>query len=120
LYSADAQDSSQLYFQETGQAIAPQFAAYWQEKGGLERFGYPISRPMNIHGYLSQFFERAVFEYHPENAGTPFAVLLRLVGNEFTQDRTFDKADSAGVPQGRVYMPQTGHTLGEAFLQFWQ
>jgi hypothetical protein len=30
----------------------------------------------------TQYFERAVFEYHPENAGTPYAVLLRRVGAE--------------------------------------
>jgi hypothetical protein len=60
-----------LYFEETKQAIAPHFAAYWELNGGIERFGYPISRPIPLRGYLSQFFERAVFEWHPQNAGTP-------------------------------------------------
>src|SRR5205814_6102229 len=90
--SSDPQVTGSTYFTETEQAIAPQFASYWQERGGLERFGYPISRPAMIQGYLSQFFERAVFEYHPEFAGTPNEVLLRLVGDEFTQYRTFEKA----------------------------
>ena len=31
---------------------------------------------------LTQYFERAVFEYHPENADTPYAVLLRRLGAE--------------------------------------
>jgi hypothetical protein len=32
-----------------------------------------------------QYFERAVFEYHPENAGTPYTVLLRLLGADELQ-----------------------------------
>jgi hypothetical protein len=112
--------SGPLYFEQTGQAIAPVFARYWQEKGGIERFGYPISRPMVVRGYLSQFFERAVFEYHPEYAGTPNEVLLRLVGVEYTRGMKFDKADPASLPPDRVYFPQTGHSLGGVFLRFWQ
>ena len=113
------QTTNSLYFPETGQAIAPEFATYWQDKGGLGRFGYPISRPVKANGFLSQFFERAVFEYHPENQ-PPYNVLLRLVGNEYTQDRTFDKADESNVPPDRFYYPLTGHTLGGAFLAYWQ
>src|SRR5262249_1102881 len=30
--------------------------------------------------YKVQYFERAVFEWHPENAGTPFEVLLAQLG----------------------------------------
>ena len=36
---------------------------------------------------LTQYFERAVFEYHPEYAGTPYAVLLRRVGAELLAQR---------------------------------
>ena len=116
-----AKANNQIYFAETGQAIAPEFAAYWQTKGGIERFGYPISQPVRCNGgYLSQFFQRAVFEYHPEYVGTPNAVLLRLLGNEFTADRIFDKADPATVAPDKIMFQQTGHSLGGPFLQFWQ
>ncbi|MFL5735455.1 MAG: hypothetical protein ACJ78Q_20025 [Chloroflexia bacterium] len=108
-----------FYFAETGQSIAPEFATYWRDKGGMGRFGYPISRPVLSHGILSQFFERAVFEYHPEYKGTPAEVLLRLVGNEFTQGRYFDKPDQASIPPDHYFFPQTGHTLGGAFLSYW-
>src|SRR5204863_7876013 len=30
--------------------------------------------------YTMQYFERAVFEYHPENKGTPYEVLLSQLG----------------------------------------
>jgi hypothetical protein len=111
----------QLYFPETGQAIAPEFAAFWLEKGGLGQFGYPISRPAVFsNGYLSQFFERAVFEYQPENAGSDNTVLLRLLGSEMTEGRFFEKADPITASLDRMYMPETGHTLEGAFLKRWQ
>jgi hypothetical protein len=113
-------DGNQVYFGETGQAIAPQFAEYWRDHGGLGLFGYPISRPVPLNGYLSQFFERAIFEYHPENKGTPYEVQLRLLGNEFTHGRTFDKADVALLTPDKIYFPETGHSLGGAFLKHWQ
>jgi hypothetical protein len=112
--------TDRLYFAETGQAIAPQFTDYWRDNGGLELFGYPISRPVPLNGYLSQFFERAIFEYHPEHTGTPYVVQLRLLGNEFTHGRTFDKADTSQLTPEMLYFPETGHTLGGAFLKYWQ
>jgi hypothetical protein len=84
---------------ETGHAIAPEFWEYWSSHGlelgdagvswreSVALFGYPLSEPMtetNADGdtVLTQYYERAVFEYHPENAGTPYVVLLRRLGAE--------------------------------------
>ena len=97
--SADAP----YYFAATGQAIAPEFQAYWSSQGlefdgrpgksfdeSLALFGVPLSpaqvetNPTNGQPYLTQHFERARFEYHPENAGTPYIVLLGLLGREVT------------------------------------
>ena len=50
--------------------------------------GYPISEPfdeVNLadgRSYKVQYFERNRFEHHPENAGTPYEVLLGLLGSE--------------------------------------
>jgi uncharacterized protein YkwD len=38
--------------------------------------------------YLTQHFERARFEWHPENAGTPYEVLLGLLGAELAPPAT--------------------------------
>jgi uncharacterized protein YkwD len=91
------------YFAETGHAIAPQFWGYWSSHGlefdgqpstsfaeSLALFGMPLSEaamevnPTDGQQYLTQWFERARFEYHPENAGTPYAVLLGLLGAELS------------------------------------
>ena len=101
LPKADA--SAPHYFSDTGHAVAPQFWAYWSSQGlefdgkrgksfneSLALFGMPLSEPaMELSAtdgktYLTQHFERARFELHPENAGTPFEVLLGLLGRELS------------------------------------
>src|SRR6185369_11694542 len=80
-----ADPATSHYFPQTGHAMAPQFWAYWQSHGlefdgqtgtseaeSLALFGYPISEPQmetNSSGdsVLTQWFERARFEYHPAN-----------------------------------------------------
>ena len=88
---------------ETGHAIAPEFWDYWSSHGldlgdpgasfreSLALFGYPLSEPMletNAEGdtVLTQYFERAVFEYHPNNP-VEWQVLLRRVGAEVLAER---------------------------------
>jgi hypothetical protein len=73
-------DPGTLYFPETGHTLSGAFLAYWQQHGGLDIFGYPTSEPFEQNGHLVQYFERNRFEYHPENAGTPYEVLLARLG----------------------------------------
>ena len=77
-----AAQSGARYFPETGFVVPAQFMAYWNAHGGLPIFGYPITPAQVENGYLVQYFERNRFEYHPENAGTKYEVLLGLLGNQ--------------------------------------
>jgi hypothetical protein len=45
-------------------------------------YGLPLTDAFYDGGRLVQYFERNRFEYHPEQAGTPFEVMLGLLGNE--------------------------------------
>ncbi|MEP6774842.1 MAG: hypothetical protein ABJA50_04530 [Chloroflexota bacterium] len=117
---AGARAAKLYYFSQTQQTIAPEFTEYWIEHGGLEQFGYPISRPTEINGVLSQFFQRAVFEYHPELKGTGSEVLLRLIGQELIRGRFFQTVKADSIQSGAIYFPQTGHTLSKQFLSYWQ
>jgi hypothetical protein len=62
--------------------------AFWERSGGVSQFGYPISQPFlelskdDGKTYLVQYFQRARLEYHPENMGTRFEVLLGRLGAE--------------------------------------
>ena len=76
------------WFKETGHNVGPPFLAYWTEHGGLPVFGLPRSEAFTEvnaadgQPYLVQYFERNRLEYHPENRGTPFEMLLGLLGVE--------------------------------------
>ncbi|NNJ10213.1 hypothetical protein EKD04_007720 [Chloroflexales bacterium ZM16-3] len=71
-------------FPETGHTICGAFLRFWERNGGLERFGYPISEPgvETIETWTGsvQYFERRRMEHHTELAGTPYEVLLGLLG----------------------------------------
>jgi hypothetical protein len=64
------------------------FLQYWQDHGALAQQGLPKTslfletNPTDGKQYPTQYFERARFEYHAENAGTPYVVLLGLLGRE--------------------------------------
>jgi hypothetical protein len=77
--------AGRAYFTETGHNVAPDFLAYWETNGGLAQFGYPLSeefeQPLGAGLYTVQYFERARFERHPENA-SPYDVLLGQFGRE--------------------------------------
>jgi acetyl esterase/lipase len=115
------------YFPETGKTVRGRFLEYWQQNGGLAQQGYPISEEMQevseINGktYTVQYFERAVFELHPQNR-PPYDVLLSQLGTLRYREKY-----PAGVPgqmphagADSVFFPQTGKHLGGRFLEYWQ
>ncbi len=116
-----ADTATRAYFAQTGHVVQGAFLRYWRQYGGLEQFGLPRTEefeersPYDGKFYTVQYFERARFEHHPENANTPFEVLLGLLG------RDFHKIDPP-APQkpGQTYFKETGHNLGGAFLFYWQ
>jgi hypothetical protein len=99
-----------LYFNETGHTLCGRFLTYWQSDGlefgdegvsfaeSLALFGLPLSEEFTDPntGYVSQYFERAIFEYHPENDGSEFEVLLRRLGVEELQARGWCTSFSPG------------------------
>ncbi len=119
--------SRSRYFPETGRTVSGSFLDYWEDNGGLYIFGYPITDELqdvstNGQTYLTQYFERAIFEYHPEYAGTRYQVLLRLLGVINTQGRWFDPApEPHESTAGRLYFePYGGHSLASPFLEYWR
>jgi hypothetical protein len=86
--SAVTNTDMKVFFAATGHTLSGAFKAYWEAHGGLAQFGYPITEEYQEVSltdgktYTTQYFERARFEYHPENAGTPYEVLQGLLGSE--------------------------------------
>jgi uncharacterized protein YkwD len=72
---------NRIYFKETGHALSEPFLSYWQSRGGLKLFGYPISEQITQDGLRVQWFERVRMEYHPELAAKRQAVQLTRLGS---------------------------------------
>jgi len=63
---AQAQDDPQ-YFGETGFRISDaRFWDYFQKRGGLATFGYPVSRKFTFMGSEVQFFQRRIMQIQPD------------------------------------------------------
>jgi hypothetical protein len=102
------------YFPETGHNLSGKFKEYWDTHGGLFVHGHPITEPQverstNDKEYLVQWLERSRFELHPENAGSPYEVLLGLLGTQLSQKK--------GYPSGWYppfgYAPDFSWVAGE-------
>jgi plastocyanin len=113
-------------FPETGRTVKARFLEYWTQNGGLAQQGFPISDEMSEVSdtdgktYTVQYFERAVFEMHPENR-RPFDVLLSLLGNnsykqKYPQGAPNQKASTTNARR----FTETGRTLGGKFREYWE
>ena len=115
------------FFPETGKTVRGKFLDYWTTHGGLAQQGYPISDEMQQKSdtdgktYTVQYFERAVFELHPENQ-PPNDVLLSLLGT-FEYNKRYG---TAGAPNQKpstdnpLFFKETGKTLGGKFRAYWE
>jgi hypothetical protein len=92
--TAPVSGSGPFYFAATGHTIAARFQDYWAQHGGLAQFGYPLTEerwdtlpnPSGGACCVTQYFERARFEWHPENEGTPYVILLGQFGRRILAD----------------------------------
>jgi len=119
--------SGSRIFPETGKTVRGLFLDYWNRHGGLPQQGYPISEliseisDLDKKTYTVQYFERAVFEYHPENA-PPFNVLLSQLGT-FQYKKKYPNGAPNQKPNnsaGSALFRETGKRIGGRFLQHWQ
>jgi hypothetical protein len=124
----DPHNAAVTYFDLVGHTLRGAFRDYWQRHGGLAQFGYPLTEEYveinqtDGRPYLVQYFERARFEYHGENA-PPYDVLLGLLGHTITAGRESEPSFLPAPPQsqpGTRYFPETGHTLAAEFLPYWE
>ena len=115
------------YFPQTGHWLSHGFLRYWEQFGGLPVFGYPITEEFTDpqSGHVTQYFERARFEWQPGQWPARYDVLLGLLGTEQAQrlgllgTAPFQRV-SAQSDAACTYYPQTGHRLCFGFRAAWQ
>jgi hypothetical protein len=108
--------SELLAFEQTGKAVGGGFRRFWQEKGGLEIFGLPISDELREGGATVQYFERARFEYATSRDGLLSEVQLGLVGRDL---RAPDPPRPAPPADAGRYFGETGQVVANSFQRFW-
>ncbi|HEX2916338.1 MAG TPA: NHL repeat-containing protein [Chloroflexia bacterium] len=131
---ASQPEPDKIFFSQTGYSLGRKFLLFWQSRGGLAVFGYPISSeqvevdPETGKSFLVQWFERARFELHPENTGTQYEVQLGLLGSQLkaaarSADQDFivsqPKSNPALPQEKQWFIPESGHNLRLRFLEYW-
>jgi hypothetical protein len=122
---------SSRYFAETGHTAVNSFQRFWERTpNALFVLGYPISQPFIEESFTNpgeyyrvQYFERAVLEEHPENYGTEFYVLGRLMGSQLSKGRENQPPfQPVADPGDGTWDSFTRHTLRNSpapFRNFW-
>ena len=114
---------SSVCYAATRQCLRGIFLDYWFDRGGLMQFGYPITPELIEEGRTVQYTQRARLEWHPENKGTSYEVLLGRLGADMAEARSGEAPfKRVGGPTGGnlLYFPETGHTVGAQFRGLWE
>ncbi len=115
------------YFPETGFTVGHGFLRYWEAFGGLPVFGYPLTEEYRDPQtqLVTQWFERARFEWHPGAWPARYDVLLGRLGVELARREgllgtaPFQRIAAASDAHC-TYFPETGHRLCFGFRAYWQ
>jgi hypothetical protein len=112
-------------YSETGQCLRGIFWQYWEKNGRLTQFGFPISPELTEDGRTVQYTQRARLEWHAENRGTQYEVLLGRLGADMAEARTlmgerpFQRVSRPADGSIR-YFPETGHSLAAPLRAYWE
>jgi hypothetical protein len=87
----------QRYFTETGHSVIYAFLSFFDQNGGADLFGYPISEygPENGKGRIVQYLQRAKLEWYPELAPEQRVQLADLGSIHFDRLAAQGKVDPA-------------------------
>jgi len=103
------------YYPQTGHTVSFAFLTYFDEHGGLDIFGYPITEFLIERGRIVQYFQRACLEWHPENPH-PYKVQLGLLGEiDVDQKQDGKKLDPTLLdPQPAILTSPTPSTTSDS------
>lgn len=112
------------YFNETGHWVCGDFLAFFNSRGGLEIFGYPLTEAFDDPtrgGLHVQYFQRARMERRPANP-PPHNVQLGLLVDELGYSFPPAQPEQISAASGPLhhYFPTTQHVVSYAFLGYFR
>ena len=120
--SAQAQSNQTWqYFPDTGHNVSGEFWTYYQSIPNASLvFGSPITEQFTDPrtGRLIQYFQRALFEFFPENQ--PDQRVVRAALGVTVYQHTPQNASVDPNPLGCRFFKETGFSLCYAFLEFYE
>lgn len=117
---ASADTPSCAYIAETGHNIHGVFLTFYRAHNGSENFGAPLTEALWEKDRIVQYFERARFEFHPENP-EPYRVQLGLLGEQYAITDPPIKSQAippANNPNFR-YFPESGQMISFAIKEYF-
>ena len=94
------------------------FADFWRAHDGARLFGAPLTGERQAGGLVTQVFERARLEWHPDYPPGQQITLGRL-GAEALDGRQFPPVAAFASNPGHRYFAATGHSIQGDILRFW-
>jgi hypothetical protein len=108
-----------VYVSATGHYMRGVFRDFWDKRGGLAVFGYPLTEEYidSKTNRVYQYYERARFERAQPGSTT---VELGLLGRQAAGDRVFATAAPITNSKDRRYFPETKHIIQYGFKETWE
>lgn len=111
------------FYPETGHTVDPYFLTSFDEYGGLEILGYPITDAFidPVSGLLIQYFQNARLELYPVRTDGKWSVRVSPLGAILGGDQAAQKTPSVPYASnaGCRYYKQTEHRVCHAFLDYY-
>src|SRR5512136_314526 len=85
------------YYPQTGHVVGGDFLTYFDQKGGVDRFGYPIAEPLVVEDQLAQDFQRVRLVWHADRPPGD-RVTLEAIGRVYFDAQRLDAARLSPVP----------------------
>jgi hypothetical protein len=100
-------DPARRYFPETGHTVQFSFLEFFDEHGGLDNFGYPVTEFFLENDRVVQYFQRALMEWDPNQGG----IVLHNLGEMWVDGHPHLRPLKGSAPQlaplGEVVRPST-------------
>lgn len=109
-----------VFISETAHNIHGAFLVFYRAHNGTENFGSPLTEAFLENGRIVQYFERARFEYFPEEPD-PYRVHLGLLGDQY--GITDPPIRSQAIPPANNpnfrYFPDSGQMISFAIKEYF-